>query len=995
MPADRRSSILRTSTLREPPSTAVTTQNNRSPIEAADDENADVSTSLLVREAKPSSPSLDEVDDSHNDNIHAPTYNTVQGGGTRDSSHQNVFSSVFDRFKSARPSTTTTASDLSLNPSDPNSAENKERRQRSVTSGASWNDSEISRLPSDRKRSSTFTNPIQFSSRKTSLSGYPSCSIHHGHPGTTTMQTHVVQNLSIFKQDPHRERLPHSLTVVTENLANESDGDITTLVSPNGEEIDAQKRSSINHIRALTGDLHLKKGSIPDMMFRYDTQRRRTSTFQYRTRRVALTPQGIPQREHKRAGSIATFLSSPMSNTIQQQKSPSISLDKISVPRRWISLRNVISFFNIIILVVAILVVALVSYFAGLNSTRSAIAAMSNVTMNDVILKLDGILGHAEDVNVFTETIFTSADNPITNAPKAIRNLYYLMQSFGDRLDRIYVAAKDNTFNGVSIDYLPNREVSETTFQAKYYNKTTRPYRISVRISSLCNLNDTSCVNSAFSPTATVVVNTTYDVTTRPFFQQAQALQRPGWTPVYQYANGSSLTITAIRPVWIKKAFQFVCAVDLTLNSLSNYLGSIVSILGGDRMDGSLPPTLFIVEAQTDFLIACSNLNAPVSGKSGERILAADSLDPEVRSAYSRILDKYGNLNDIQWPSNSPLILEDSTSHIFAMPYTRSVDDDIDWVVVAYIPSSSYNGKLMSAHYYEVPLAAFAVLLVAVISSVAVTRAIGKPLKELAREMLLIADLNFEYEEEEQNPEDATFALLADDDHSIDDKLKRWFWPFPRKKSGHGKKRSQNADDQGFKLKELQNLNSAMQAMKSGLKSFSKYVPIDVVTLLMKLKREAVLGVDEMELTIFFSDIVNFTAIAESITPQQLVEVMKEYLSEMSDILMQSQGVVDKYIGDAIMAFWNAPIPVYDHTTVACTSALKAQQRLRELRSMWCAKGLPEIKARIGINTGLALVGNLGSTTRLSYTCLGDNVNLASRLEVIFTDDPSSHLFRD
>ncbi|KAJ1549991.1 hypothetical protein HK096_009337 [Nowakowskiella sp. JEL0078] len=180
---------------------------------------------------------------------------------------------------------------------------------------------------------------------------------------------------------------------------------------------------------------------------------------------------------------------------------------------------------------------------------------------------------------------------------------------------------------------------------------------------------------------------------------------------------------------------------------------------------------------------------------------------------------------------------------------------------------------------------------------------------------------------------------------------------------------------------EMREIETAIGALRSGLKSFSKYVPLDVVSLLVKMKREAVLGVDEMILSIFFSDIANFTGISEQMSPHDLVEMMSEYLDEMSSIIVESQGIVDKFIGDAIMAFWNAPLFLEDHAIIACKVALKSQKRLHELRKGWCQRGYPEIFARIGVHTGETLVGNIGSPTRLSYTCLGDTVNTASRLE--------------
>ena len=130
-----------------------------------------------------------------------------------------------------------------------------------------------------------------------------------------------------------------------------------------------------------------------------------------------------------------------------------------------------------------------------------------------------------------------------------------------------------------------------------------------------------------------------------------------------------------------------------------------------------------------------------------------------------------------------------------------------------------------------------------------------------------------------------------------------------------------------------------------------------------------------------FSDIADFTTISESLQPSELVELLSLYLDEMSKIVIDSGGVVDKYIGDAIMAFWNSPLKVENHQVISCRVALQSQERLRELHLLWKEGGYPLIKMRIGVHSGPVLVGNLGSPDRLNYTCIGDNVNLASRLE--------------
>jgi len=147
------------------------------------------------------------------------------------------------------------------------------------------------------------------------------------------------------------------------------------------------------------------------------------------------------------------------------------------------------------------------------------------------------------------------------------------------------------------------------------------------------------------------------------------------------------------------------------------------------------------------------------------------------------------------------------------------------------------------------------------------------------------------------------------------------------------------------------------------------------------MKTDLALGGEERVVSVFFSDIEGFTSISESLAPADLVALLNEYLSAMTEIVDESEGVVDKFIGDAIMAFWGAPIPNENHALHAVKAALKMRERLGSLQSKWRAEGRTEINMRMGINSGKAIIGNVGSKDRLDYTVMGDSVNLASRLE--------------
>lgn len=162
---------------------------------------------------------------------------------------------------------------------------------------------------------------------------------------------------------------------------------------------------------------------------------------------------------------------------------------------------------------------------------------------------------------------------------------------------------------------------------------------------------------------------------------------------------------------------------------------------------------------------------------------------------------------------------------------------------------------------------------------------------------------------------------------------------------------------------------------------FSTYVNPSLVDQLIAHPETLVLGGRRQELTVLFSDIEGFTTISQHMPPEELVALLNDYMSVMTDIIFRNDGTLDKYEGDAVMAFWGAPIPLPDHALRACTSALQMQQTLRHMNDTWQLQRRPVLKTRIGINTGDMVVGNMGASGRFAYTVIGDSVNLASRLE--------------
>ncbi len=163
--------------------------------------------------------------------------------------------------------------------------------------------------------------------------------------------------------------------------------------------------------------------------------------------------------------------------------------------------------------------------------------------------------------------------------------------------------------------------------------------------------------------------------------------------------------------------------------------------------------------------------------------------------------------------------------------------------------------------------------------------------------------------------------------------------------------------------------------------SFQHYLSADVINELIRNPGKLSLGGERKKVTILFSDIRGFTTLSESLTPEELVSVMNEYLTVMTDIIMAHGGLVDKYIGDAIMAFWGAPLPNPHQAENAAHAANAMAHALAKLNEDFQSRGLPEIGIGIGLNSGEVIVGNMGSKRRFNYTIMGDEVNFASRLE--------------
>lgn len=420
----------------------------------------------------------------------------------------------------------------------------------------------------------------------------------------------------------------------------------------------------------------------------------------------------------------------------------------------------------------------------------------------------------------------------------------------------------------------------------------------------------------------------------RPYYLAAQAAKKDTWPETYIFlSQGGGYDIpglTRAAPVYAKDGtLEGVLTADFDLIALSRYLEKF------RFRDGMLAFLLELRADGTRRIIAhpaapvSVTLTAKANDGKGQDSLPVEEVNDRRVQALAAILPSNTNYNrDLV----RDVFMVDGVRYLSA--YQPLIGDDVPhWLVALAIPETSILGRVQAMNRTTIGVALVGVIVVVLLALWIATR-LSAPLTSIAKETQAIA--NFEL-------------------------------------GGHPPPRSP--------IREIDRLGVAMEEMKMGLRSFQKYVPAQLVRALLASGQEAQLGGERKRITLYFSDIVGFTTIAESLRSDILAKLLAEYLDLMTREMIVQGATIDKYIGDAIMAFWGAPHPLEHQSLNACRTALANREALAGLGKKWLADGYPAFQIRIGLHTGEALVGNFGSENRLDYTAIGDTVNLASRLE--------------
>jgi adenylate cyclase len=310
--------------------------------------------------------------------------------------------------------------------------------------------------------------------------------------------------------------------------------------------------------------------------------------------------------------------------------------------------------------------------------------------------------------------------------------------------------------------------------------------------------------------------------------------------------------------------------------------------------------------------------------KSTELATTADMADPVVQKALQ------------MFARTGPYRL--ANLDVAGTDYLATVDrqvarDGVPFFQLYAAPLSDFQGTLAGAAGRNIPIALL-VFLFTLPAIIYLARSISKPLIRLAKEAELIKSFQ------------------------LDDPIKM-----------------------SSRVHEVNTLIRSMSGMKGTIREVSKFVPKALVKDILESERQVAVGGETRRVSILFTDVKDFTPIAESMSPDGLMANMSEYFEELVSLIIKADGTVDKFIGDAIFAFWNAPLAIPRHEHAACISALECRAASRRLNTRWINKGVPPWHTRFGVHVGEAVLGNVGSSDRIDYTAIGDNVNIAARLE--------------
>ncbi len=415
-----------------------------------------------------------------------------------------------------------------------------------------------------------------------------------------------------------------------------------------------------------------------------------------------------------------------------------------------------------------------------------------------------------------------------------------------------------------------------------------------------------------------------YDPRKRGWYKNAMQNKKLSWTDIYIFNTGNQPGYSCSMPIYNPDgSLVGVSCIDVSVAGLSRFLSRF-----------ALTPNakLFILDNKNQIVASPISESQPL-----DELFMRDE-NGNITNSLKKITEGDEALKasfDTARDGGKVKAFKVGRKKYFALYDTLTTEADLKIQFGLVIPDEDLMGLVYKNNFRIISIIVVFIL-IAILISFLIAKIIAKPMDSLSQEMEKIK--NFKYDSDKAIP---------------------------------------------TSIEEIGGMVSSFDSMKMGLNNFQKYVPTKLVNQLIAGGELATVGGQKKELTLFFSDIQNFTNISESVDPEDLVIQMNDYFSAISNTIIDNDGTLDKYIGDAVMAFWGAPAENPNHAECACRSALICQELIFNLCHKWRVEGKPVFMTRMGIHTGPAVVGNMGYEKRINYTAIGDSVNLASRLEGI------------
>jgi adenylate cyclase len=416
----------------------------------------------------------------------------------------------------------------------------------------------------------------------------------------------------------------------------------------------------------------------------------------------------------------------------------------------------------------------------------------------------------------------------------------------------------------------------------------------------------------------------TYDPRQRDWYKDAAISKKVTMSQPYVFSASGLPGITIAAPFYTDGKIAGVVGADITLDNLSQFLANrVVS-----------PGAMSLIIDEHDKVIANSNLKEQskrIAGKVNLKHVGA--LDSDLPALAMVQQSKAASKENFTF-------VHPATSEEYAASFSSfSSDVDKRWQVLILAPLDDFSGPLKENNRRLLVFGTLAIIL-QIMFIYFLSRLIAKPLERLEKKVNDVRELSTSSQNEViESP-----------------------------------------------IREIASLSRAVDTLDHAVRSFAAFVPVGLVKHLIESDQQLQLGGQSRFLTIMFCDVEAFSTLAESSPSHELLMRISAYLEAVTLSVNEEQGTIDKFIGDAAMAFWGAPAELADHAWHACAAAVRISRRMEILNAKWVADGLAPLQIRIGIHCDAVMVGNIGSKHRMSYTVMGDAVNLTSRLEGINKD---------